>query len=47
MNVLCRIVRSGSDGLALEFVMPDSLDRHSQDIQPSQTTDKFALARFL
>ena len=45
--VLSRIVRRGSDGIAAEFVMPESLDPHSHDVQPSQTTDRFALARFL
>lgn len=47
INVLSRIVRRGSDGVAAEFVMSESLSRVSHDIQPSQATDKFALARFL
>ena len=47
INVLSRIVRRGSDGVAAEFVMPDALSHISHDIQPSQATDKFALARFL
>ena len=45
--VLSKIVRLGSDGVAAEFVMPESLDPHSHDVRPSQTTDRFALARFL
>ena len=47
MNVLSRIVRRGSDGVAIEFVMPEALSHIGHDIQPSQATDKFALARFL
>jgi hypothetical protein len=47
INVLSRIVRRGSDGVAAEFVMPEALSRVSHDIQPSQATDKLALARFL
>ena len=47
INVLSRIVRRGSDGVAAEFIMPEALNRISHDIQPSQATDKFALARFL
>jgi len=47
MNVLSRIVRRGSDGVAAEFVMSETLSHVSHDIQPSQATDKFALARFL
>jgi hypothetical protein len=47
INVLSRIVRRGSDGVAAEFVMAETLSRVSHDIQPSQATDKFALARFL
>ena len=47
MNVLSRIIRRGSDGVAIEFVMPDALSHIGHDIQPSQATDKFALARFL
>lgn len=47
ITVLSRIVRRGSDGVAAEFVMPEAIDSHSHDIQPSQTTDRFALARFL
>jgi hypothetical protein len=47
ITVLSKIVRRGSDGLAAEFVMPESLDPHSHDVQPSQTTDRFSLARFL
>lgn len=47
INVLSRIVRRGSDGVAAEFIMPDALPHISHDIQPSQATDKFALARFL
>ena len=47
INVLSRIVRRGSDGVAAEFVMPEALSHISHDIQPSQATDKFALARFL
>lgn len=45
--VLSKIVRRGSDGVAAEFVMPDGLEPQSRDIQPSQATDKFTLARFL
>ena len=47
MNVLSRIVRRGSDGVAIEFIMPEALSHISHDIQPSQATDKLALARFL
>ena len=47
MNVLSRIVRRGSDGVAIEFIMPEALSHISHDIQPSQATDKVALARFL
>jgi hypothetical protein len=47
INVLSRIVRRGSDGVAAEFVMSEALSRISHDIQPSQATDKFALARFI
>lgn len=47
MNVLSRIVRRGSDGVAIEFIMPEALSHISHDIQPSQATDKFALARFI
>lgn len=47
IHVLSRIVRRGSDGVAAEFVMPETLDPQSQDVQPSQTTDRFSLARFL
>jgi hypothetical protein len=47
INVLSRIVRRASDGVAAEFVMPEALGQISHDIQPSQATDKFALARFL
>ena len=47
INVLSRIVRRASDGVAAEFVMPEALSQISHDIQPSQATDKFALARFL
>ncbi len=47
ITVLSKIVRRGSDGVAAEFVMPESLDPLSHDVQPSQTTDRFSLARFL
>jgi hypothetical protein len=47
ITILSRIVRRGSDGVAAEFVMPEGLDPLSHDIQPSQATDRFALARFL
>jgi len=47
INVLSRIVRRASDGVAAEFVTPEALSQISHDIQPSQATDKFALARFL
>ena len=47
ITVLSRIVRRGSDGVAVEFVMPEGLNPMSHDIQPSQATDKFTLARFL
>ena len=47
INVLSRIVRRGSDGVAAEFVMSEALSHISHEIQPSQATDKFALARFL
>jgi hypothetical protein len=47
ITVLSRIVRRGSDGVAAQFVMPEGLDPHSHEVQPSQTTDKFALARFI
>jgi len=47
ITVLARIVRRGSDGGGGEFVMPESIDSHAHDIQPSQATDKVALARFL
>ena len=47
ITVLSRIVRRGSDGVGAEFVMPESIDSRSHDVQPAQTTDRFALARFL
>lgn len=47
ITVLSKIVRGGSDGVAAQFVMPESLDPTSHDIQPSQATDRFALARFI
>ncbi len=47
ITILSRIVRRGSDGVGAEFVMPEGLDPLSHDIQPSQATDRFALARFL
>jgi hypothetical protein len=47
ITVLSRIVRKGSDGVGAEFVMPESIDSRSHDVQPTQTTDRFALARFL
>ncbi|MGA8742207.1 MAG: PilZ domain-containing protein [Terracidiphilus sp.] len=47
ITVLSKIVRRASDGVAAEFVMPESLDPYSRDVQPSQTTDRFSLARFL
>jgi hypothetical protein len=47
ITVLSRVVRRGSDGVGVEFVMPESIDSHIQDIQPSQATDRAALARFL
>ena len=47
ITVMSKIVRRGSDGVAAQFVMAESLDPHSHDVQPSQTTDKFALARFI
>jgi hypothetical protein len=47
ITVLSRIVRRGSDGVAAEFVMPDSLDPQSRDVMPSEATDRIALARFL
>ncbi len=45
--VLAKIVRRGSDGVAAQFVMPESLDPHSHDVQPAQATDRFSLARFI
>lgn len=47
INVLSRIIRRGSDGVAAEFVMSEALSHISHDIQPSQATDRLALARFL
>ena len=47
IHVLSRVVRRGSDGVAAEFVMAESLNPHSRDILPSQATDRFSLARFL
>ena len=47
ITVLSRIIRRGSDGIAAEFVMQESLDSSSRDVLPSQATDRFALARFL
>lgn len=47
INVLSRVIRRGSDGVAAEFIMPEALPHISHDIQPSQATDRFALARFL
>lgn len=47
ITVLAKIVRKASDGVAAEFVMPESLDPNSRDIRPTQTTDRFSLARFL
>jgi hypothetical protein len=47
ITVLSKIVRRGSDGVAGVFVMPESLDPQSRDIQPSQATDRFTLARFI
>jgi hypothetical protein len=45
--VLARIVRRGTDGVGVEFVMPEAIDSQAHDIQPSQATDRVALARFL
>ena len=47
ITILSKIVRRGSDGVAAEFVMPESLDPRSHDVQPTQATDRFALARFI
>jgi hypothetical protein len=47
ITVLAKIVRRGSDGVAAQFVTPETLDRNSHDVQPTQTTDRFALARFI
>jgi len=47
INVLSRIIRRGSDGVAAEFVMSEALSHISHDIQASQATDRMALARFL
>lgn len=47
ISVLSKIVRRGTDGVAAEFVMAESLDPHSRDVLPSQATDRFALARFI
>jgi hypothetical protein len=47
ITVMSKIVRSASDGVAAQFVMAESLDPESRDVQPSQTTDRFALARFI
>lgn len=47
ITVLSKIVRRGSDGVAAQFVMPEDLNPLSHDIQPSQATDRFSLARFL
>lgn len=47
ITVLSKIVRRGSDGVAAQFVMPEDLNPLSHDVQPSQATDKFSLARFL
>ena len=47
ITVLSRIVRRGSDGIAAEFVMEESLNPSSRDVLPSHATDRFALARFL
>ncbi len=47
ITVLSRVVRRGSDGVGAEFVMPESINSYTQDIQPSQATDRAALARFL
>jgi len=47
ITILSKIVRRGSDGVAARFVMPEDLDPRSHDVQPSQATDKFTLARFL
>ena len=47
ITVLSRIVRRGSDGVGAEFVMPESIDSRSHEIQPSQATDRLALSRFL
>lgn len=47
ITILSKVVRRGSDGVGAEFVTPESLDSHAQDIQPSQATDRLALARFL
>lgn len=45
--VLSRVVRRGTDGVAAEFVMAESLDHHNRDLKPSHGTDRFTLARFL
>ena len=47
ITILSKVVRRGSDGVAAEFVMPESLDPRSHDVQPTQATDRFALARFI
>lgn len=47
ISVLSKIVRRGTDGVAAEFVMAESLDPQSRDVLPSQATDRFALARFI
>lgn len=47
ITVLSRVVRRGSDGVAIEFVMEESLTQSSRDILPTQGTDRFSLARFL
>jgi len=47
ITVLSKIVRRGSDGVAAEFVMEESLDPNSRDILPSHATDRFTLARFI
>ena len=47
ITVLSKIVRRGADGVGAEFVMPESIDSTSHDIQPSRATDRLELARFL
>jgi len=45
--VLAKVMRKGSDGVGIEFVMPDAPDLFGHAVPPERATDRFSLARFL